>query len=94
MPYIISKNLSVGASSLPVIMYQVIYLPYLYPTLATILSTAVLYVAELFYPLMATHAKYLTGDKEAIKEFIGRFDVSQPIDSVITSQCFCPVSVL
>ena len=41
---------------------------------------------------MATQAKYLTGDKKAIEEFIGRYDVSQSADSVITSQYFCPAS--
>ena len=41
---------------------------------------------------MATQAKYLTGDKKAIEEFIGKFDVSQSTDSVITSQCFRPAS--
>ena len=41
---------------------------------------------------MAAQAKYLTGDKKAIEEFIGKFDVSRSRDIVITSQCFRPVS--
>lgn len=44
-----------------------------------------------FHATMVIQAKYLTGDKEGMEEFISRFDVSQ-IDGVFAAQCLYPAA--